>query len=111
MRTVSGHILVPEETAGQAKVVTIEIRDVSIADAPSTVLASQTLRNVAFAANAPIRFSLKAPEAPGRRLALRVQVDGASTPGRPAATYLTTQSIDVKSEGDVTALEAPLTAI
>jgi putative lipoprotein len=114
VRTISGEIVLPPDaSAGHAKTVTIEIRDVSEADAPSTVVASKTLHRVALTPGARIPFSFKAPAVPGRRLALRVQIDPASTTRALAGAggYLTTQSIGVDAEGNVERLEAPVTAI
>lgn len=114
MRKVSGEIVLPDGAAGQATAVTIEVRDVSVADAASSVVASKTLRNVKLSPGKRIKFSLQAPEVPGRRLALRVQIDAARPAtrdiGGASSGYLTTQSIEVSAEGDATSLVAPVTA-
>lgn len=109
MRTIAGVIVLPagniEATTGT---VLIELRDVSLADAPSTVIASTTKSKVALRAGGRIRFSLKAPDAPGRRLALRVQIDRVAGRRSPGPSYLTTQSIEVQAEGSVTAITVPV---
>jgi putative lipoprotein len=113
VRKVSGEIVLPDGAEGQARAVTIEVRDVSVADAPSSVVAAKTMKNVKLTPRKRIKFSLQAPEVPGRRLALRVQIDKPATRdiGAGSSGYLTTQSIEVSAEGDATSIVAPVTAI
>ncbi len=109
MRTISGEIVLPAGTVTTTiGSVLIELRDVSLADAPSTVVASTTKSNVALTAGGRISFSLKAPDAPGRRLALRVQIDPATRTRSLGPSYLTTQSIDVQAEGHVKGITVPV---
>jgi hypothetical protein len=113
MRKIVGEIVLPAEVSGAAaESVLIELRDVSVADAPSQVLASKTLRGQRLAAGARIPFSLAAPAARGRRLALRVHVVGSRrTRAAGGHDYLSTQAITVPAEGDVHDLVVPVTAI
>ena len=111
MRTIAGEIVLPDDTPPAASGrVLIELRDVSVADAPSSVLASTT-KKAKLAAGQRIKFTLKAPEASGRRLTLRVAIAaGGASRSRSAASssYLTTQSINVRAEGDVKDLLVPV---
>ena len=113
MRTVAGEVVLPADAPGATSgTVLIELRDVSVADAPSTVVASTKKQKVKLAPGRRIPFTFKAPEAPGRRLALRVQIDGGASHTRSRAsapsTYLTTQSITVQPDGDVKGIVVPV---
>lgn len=102
MRKLSGHVkLPPDAPETRAAVVRVELRDVSVADAPSTVVAEKQLKNVRISAGGKIPFNLSVPEvAPNRSLNLRVHVDldgsGRSVPG----DLLTTQSYPVAPDAD-----------
>jgi putative lipoprotein len=90
--------------------VRVELRDVSLADRPSVVIASTDMHGVTITPGATHPFELMAPAVPGNRsLALRVEV---TTEHNPSATgYLTTTSIPVAAAGDAGGLEAALTKI
>jgi putative lipoprotein len=113
MRTISGEIALPADVAGtHATSILIELRDVSVADAPSQVIASKTLRRKPLSAGARIPFSIEAPDARGRHLALRVHiVSGGGTRGLGGGEYLSTQTIAVPAEGDAADVVVPVTAI
>jgi hypothetical protein len=111
MRTVSGEVVLPRHVpAGLTARVLVEVRDVSAADAPSIVLGSTTLRIAALTSAGRIPFSLRVPEAPGRSLALRVQVD-CGRARSPGGDYLTTESVGVADTGDVAGVLAPVTPV
>ena len=115
MRTIAGEIVLPEDAPAAASgTVLIELRDVSVADAPSSVVASTKKQKVKLEPGRRIPFTLKAPEAPGRRLALRVQIDeGGASRSRAVSSsaYLTTQSITVGDRGDQKSLVVPVQKI
>jgi putative lipoprotein len=100
-KSVHGAIVLPAEASkAGAKNILVEVRDVSVIDAPSTVVASKVLKGKKVSAGTEVPFTLEMPSvAPNRRLELRVHVDmsgnGQVTPG----DYLTTESIAVPHEG------------
>jgi uncharacterized lipoprotein YbaY len=76
MRTITGAIVLPGDApvviAGQ---VIIEVLDISLADAPSQLIAEQLLSNVALQPGGRINFSIVAPEVDANRtLTLRVHI-------------------------------------
>jgi len=102
MRSVHGEIVLPADApVREAKSILIEVRDVSVADAPSTVVASTRLAGVHCRPNERIPFTLQAPEvAKGRMLALRVHVDWDGDGRVSSGDILTTESIPVALAGD-----------
>lgn len=113
MRTVSGAILLPPQAAaGAAKLILIEVRDISLADAPSVVVAELRLRDVALGPGRRIPFSLAVPEVePSRSLALRVHIDrdadGRVSPG----DLLTTTIYPIPPRGAPPPLSVAVSAI
>lgn len=107
MRVVHGNIVLPSDALSlEARVVLIELRDVSILDAPSQVMATQRLEGVPLKPHARIPFSLEVPEVEAARaLSLRVHVDvdgdGRVAPG----DLLTTAAYPVPTAGDFGPLE------
>ena len=101
MANIFGNILLPQNISREkSRQVLIEVRDTSIADAPSTVVAQQSLKNVLLAPGLAIPYSLEVPtEQSQRHLSLRVHVDldgtGAVTPG----DLLTVQAYPIKQGG------------
>lgn len=109
MRTVSGEIVLPADVApGAAARILVEVRDVSVVDAPSSVLASTILRRATLASRGRIPFALQVPEAPGRRLALRVQIDRREGTRSLGGDYLTTESLGIADSGDMMDVIAPV---
>lgn len=76
MRQLTGDILLPVNAPSRtAAFVLIEVRDVSVADAPSVVVAQHRLLASELQPGGHIPFGLQVPEvAPGRSLALRVHI-------------------------------------
>lgn len=102
MRRIQGQLLLPGDAVpnsiGRARV---EVRDVSIQDAPSTVLAADELDDVEVEPGGSTSFEILAPTTDTRRsLALRAQVDAVDRAGQRSA-YLTTSAHPVPAEGDV----------
>lgn len=101
-RNIAGHFFLPSDAvAGETGSARVELRDVSVQDAPSILLASADLANIDIQPGAAIRFMLRAPDVDTTRsLSLRVQLD-AATPGSRGSGYLTTQSWPVAPTGNV----------
>jgi len=113
MRTVAGEIAFPPNVPDRvAKSVLIEIRDVSYADAPSTVVASSRIENVHVSPGGRLPFELQAPELsrPGT-LAIRVHVDWEGDGRLSPGDLLTTESISVPAEGNAGSLKVPVKSI
>jgi uncharacterized lipoprotein YbaY len=113
MRTITGKIILPPNVAAtKADEVTIEVRDVSEADALSTVVAERRLKDVALKPNGEIKFKLSVPDVgPNRSLAMRVHV-GLDGSGRvKSGDLLTTAHISVPNMGKAEHLEVPVVVI
>ncbi|WP_157553516.1 hypothetical protein [Jiangella gansuensis] len=109
MRTMQGEAVLPATTPVAAARMTVELRDVVLADAPTAVVARTVLENVPLAPNRIIEFDLDVPDAsPGRDFGLRVHVDlngtGSITPG----DLVTSQPVLVAGTGELVEIVAPL---
>lgn len=113
MRSVSGELVLPPNApSAVAALVLIELRDVSIQDAPSRVVAEQRLSRVRIAPGKVIAFRLKVPEAPGpTSLSLRAHVSLYGSTAVVAGDLLTTASHPVPLAGDVESVRVPLQVI
>lgn len=113
MRTIAGNIIVPANApAVKAGLILIEVRDTSLADAPSTVIAQQELTNIALKPNGRIAFNLRAPEvAPNRSLSMRVHVSLDGSGIVKSGNLLTTASYSVPNVGDTPNLEIHVVVI
>ena len=76
MRTIPGTIVLPPDAPQQTyDRLVVEIRDVSMADAPSVVIAEQTMEDVTIEPNGAVKFSIDTPDVgAGRALSLRVHI-------------------------------------
>ena len=101
MRSITGRVILPANTpAVTAEHVLIEVRDVSLADVPSTVVAEERLDEVILRPNGEIEFDLPVPDvAANRTLALRVHVDIKGTGRVDSGDLLTTVHYPVPSSG------------
>ena len=113
MRTITGKVVlptnVPEVKAGQ---VTIEVRDVSEADAPSTVVAERRLDNVALKSKGEIKFKIAVPEVESNRtLALQVHVSLDGSGKVKSGDLLTTTHVAVPGAGKAHEIEVPVKVI
>ena len=90
----------------------IEVRDVSVADAPSTVLASRRLRRVKLRPGGRIPFALEVPEAAASQsLSMRVHVDVDGDGRVGAGDLLSTRAYPVAATGPVGALQIAVVKI
>ena len=119
LRQITGTIVFPPDAlSGSAAQVRVELRDTSLQDQASTLLASQALEGVNISAGLVLPFSMKAPEAAaGRSLSLRVQVDlrpdklqQIPAPGSAIRLpmLLSTTHCPVPAQGEVTGVQVNL---
>jgi putative lipoprotein len=113
MRTVTGVIRLPEDVPDRrAATMLVEVRDVSMADAPSTVVASRKIRDVELEPSKEIKFRLKVPEAEANRmLSLRVHISLEGGDRIEPGDLLTTAIHPVAAAGSVADLEIPVVRI
>lgn len=106
-RRISGHLLLPAQTrAAQGLRVRVEVRDVSLLDVASVLVAAQTMEDVAISPGGRLSFELMAPEVPpGRSHALQVRVEDAQ--GR--LLLLNTVAQPLPAKGELIGLELMLT--
>jgi putative lipoprotein len=79
----------------------VEVRDVTLADAPSRLVASRRIDAVRVAPGGLVAFELSAPSAtPSASLGLRVQLEAGGAGAAPSQIYLTTVHWPVATEGD-----------
>ncbi len=88
-------VLPPDAPATTAALVRIEIRDTSLADAPSTLVAETALRGVPLGPGGRIPFRIDADLPPGRALTLRVHVSLDGAPATKPGDLLTMESVPV----------------
>jgi len=113
MRTITGEIVLPENTpaviAGQ---VIIEVLDISLADAPSQLIAEQRLSNVALQPHGRINFSIIAPEVEANRtLTLRVHISLDGSGRMKSGDLLTTAIYPIPNTGTSPPLEVAVAVI
>lgn len=112
-RLIQGVIAFPDN-AGEALsgTILIEVRDVSLQDQASCVMAQTTLKSVAITPGGHVPFELQAPAvASSRSLAMRVQVSMHADKVYVPGDFLSTTHIAVPAEGDVSALVVPVTKL
>lgn len=113
MRTVSGEIALPNDCPkiGGADAL-IEVRDTSLVDAPSTVIAHTRLKDVDLEPNGFINFSLSVPEVPdARSLEIRIHISLDRSNSVKEGDLLTTISHQVPSKGSITKMVVPVILI
>ncbi len=109
MRTIKGQIVFPPNAPERkARLITIELHDISVADAPSTMVAETRLRNVQVRPDEDLPFTVKAPEE-SQGAAFRVHVDWDGDGSVSAGDLLTTQVIYVPGAGQT--VQVPVTLI
>ncbi|MFH8680369.1 YbaY family lipoprotein [Streptomyces lydicus] len=111
-RLVRGVVALPAETpATPAARVLVEVRDVSLADAPSTVVAAQVLTDVPLAPHGRFPFSVEVPDLdPAATYGLRVHIDLAGTGSVESGDLINTRSITVPPE-PTDVLTAPVSVV
>jgi len=109
MRTITGQIVFPPNAPKKkARLITIELHDIRVADAPSKMMAQTHLRDVPVQPDERLPFKIKAPEEP-QGLAFRVLVDWDGDGKVAAGDLLTTQVIRVPDAGE--SVQVPVTVI
>jgi uncharacterized lipoprotein YbaY len=113
MRTLVGDVVLPSSCpVTRAASVRVEVRDVSRADAPSSVVAETVLTNVEIKPFSRIAFSLEVPSYPrARSLDVRVHV---SLQGRGMVQHgdlLSTASHPIATEGPLGHMAVPVTLV
>jgi putative lipoprotein len=113
MRTVRGEIILPEKTpAVNAGQVIIEVRDISLADVPSQLIAEKRLDNVALRPHGRINFSIPVPEVEGNRtLTLRVHVSLDGSGRAKSGDLLTTAIYPLPNTGTPLPLQVSVVVI
>jgi putative lipoprotein len=112
-RRIGGNIILPVNAPSvNAKLVVVELHDVSLIDAPSVVISSQQLLDIPIHPLGRISFSFLAPESNLQTsLTLRVHVsmagDGIVSPG----DFMTTASHQIANTGDRQQVELPVQLI
>ncbi|MEU5235973.1 YbaY family lipoprotein [Streptomyces lydicus] len=111
-RLVRGVVALPAEApATPAARVLVEVRDVSLADAPSTVVAAQVLTDVPLAPHGRFPFSVEVPDLdPAGTYGLRVHIDLAGTGSVESGDLINTEAIAVPPE-PTTELTAPVNTV
>jgi uncharacterized lipoprotein YbaY len=113
MRTVKGKVILPVNSpTTKARRATIEVRDVSQADAPSQVIAEQQIEDVDLRPGSEIDFSLEVPDVePNRQLSMRVHIDINGSGKTESGDLLTTQNYAVQANGSPPAMQVPVQVI
>lgn len=101
MRKIAGEIVIPADCSSiNGAAVLIEIRDVSRADALSTVVAQSRLNDVNIEPNGRIPFSLSVPEvSDAKSLNFRIHISCTGGNDIKSGDLLTTSSCPVPSRG------------
>ena len=109
-RAVSGFVLFPSDApTAVAPTLLVEARDVSLADAPSVVLASVLVANAAIFPAARIGFSINVPVfEKSRTVALRCHVDMDADGAVSAGDFLSTAFLGVHHREVVQGLLLPV---
>jgi uncharacterized lipoprotein YbaY len=113
VRTVRGHVVIPTDARpSTAGLLLIEVRDVSLADAPSTVVGEVRTGDVPVEPGARIPFEVPAPDAePGHSLAIRAHVSVDGTTAVAAGDAISVTHIGLPPTGDVDAVEVPVRVV
>ena len=112
-RRIKGEIIFPVDAgAGVASQITVELRDVSMQDAVSTVVASKTIDRVKIGPNLRMPFELSAPaSAKNRSLSMRVQVSMKANSQSATGDFLSTVATPVATDGDVHSISVPVSKL
>ncbi|MET7620343.1 YbaY family lipoprotein [Streptomyces sp. NPDC005408] len=111
-RTVTGFVsLPPDAPTGPATRFLVEVRDVSRADAPSTVVGAQVQSDIELAPGGRVPFTVEVPDLdPTASYGLRVHVDLSGTGTVEAGDLISTQATPVPAES-VKGMIAPVTVV
>ncbi|MFF0204434.1 YbaY family lipoprotein [Streptomyces sp. NPDC005017] len=107
--TVTGFVTLPSDTpTGTAASLLVEVRDVSVADAPSTIVGAQVQTDVPLAPGGRVPFRVNVSELDSSATyGLRVHVDRSGSGTLESGDLINTQAIPVRTE-TVERLEAPV---
>jgi hypothetical protein len=113
VRTIKGRIVFPADApVAKDQVAEIEVLDISLADAPSRVLARHVLWDVEVAPKRTLAFTLEAPESdPGAQLTLRAHVHPSREQRILAGDMLSTVACPVPPEGTPEPIDVPVQVI
>lgn len=113
MRIIAGEIALPANCpVKKGAMVLIEIRDVSLIDAPSIVVAHTKLTNVNIQPGGRVVFSLLVPEvSDNRSLEIRVHISLSRNGRIKPGDLLTTASYPVPTRGTLDCIVVPVTLI
>ena len=113
IRQVEGSVVFPENApVASGQVADIEVHDISLADAPSEVVARRVIDGVEVAPGGRLPFALEVEEAdPRRSLSLRVHVHPALAEHMATGDMLTTAYVPVPSTGTPEPLEVAVQVI
>lgn len=113
MRTIEGKIVLPIDIPTTQKgYVLIEVRDTSLADSPSTLVAEQRLENVELRPASYINFKIPVVEVESNRsLSLQVHINFDGDSRIKAGDLLTTTNIPVPNTGTPVPIEVPVVGI
>lgn len=112
-RRIQGQIEFPADAPhGVATLITIELRDVSLQDKPSTVVSATTLSQVPIGPGVRVPFDWRVPMVAGQpALSLRVQVDMQTAARQASGDFLSTTAQTVAPQGDVVGAAVPVTRL
>ncbi|WP_225823965.1 YbaY family lipoprotein [Streptomyces naphthomycinicus] len=110
--TVTGFVHLPSDTpTGTAASLLVEVRDVSRADAPSTVVGAQVQTDVRLTPGGRVPFSVDVPELdPSASYGLRVHVDRSGSGSLESGDLISTRAIPVRTQS-ADGLEAPVSVV
>ena len=112
-RILQGTIVLPADTpTGEYPRIRVEVRDVSVADAPSIVVAATELRDVTVGPGTMLAFELPVPEQDrSRSFSVRVHASRDGSPSTQQGDLVSTASYPVASVGPVAALRIPVRVV
>jgi uncharacterized lipoprotein YbaY len=110
MRSVSGCVVLPPDAPrSTAVLLLVEVRDVSLMDAPSVVVAETRAGDVAIEPGGQIPFDLAAPDAlPGHSLAVRAHLSLDGTAAVSSGDLVSVTHLALPSSGDSDGMEIPV---
>ena len=113
MRILTGNIILPSTTPLiTVKHIQIEVRDVSLMDVPSELLAERRLNDVQLKPNGEIRFQMSIPEAKrGRTFSIRVHINVDGSGQIKPGDFLTTVSLPIPDTKILTPIDVPVVRV
>lgn len=110
--SVTGLVALPADApSASAARFLVEVRDVSRADAPSTVVGAQVRTDVRLSPGSRLPFSVDVPEIdPAASYGLRVHIDRSGSGTVESGDLLNTQAVPVRA-GSTQGLEVPVSVV